>query len=354
MGRGIRYWGKKNLKFLQSVSQLIPFGCEEFVDCCFGSGNFTRQISCEFGDVKKKGYEMDRALFELHKVIAGNDFFEMLRKIPLSVDKETFESYRIMAKDFNDGTNKESESAVNIVKEGSMQAALAELILLYFSMNGTRLFYRNPESYLKHKDERRKERTRKQLLSLQRIFETQVPVDLLDLHFAWRDVELCNEDFRKHFEEIFGNEKCFAFVDPPYLMNKRGLKQNTRAVSAGYDVDWVLEDHLSFVSELIKLKKENRLKAATMICSSFEIDESGKLLEVKDDPYTKLLTEADFRMVIIQIKATSAILTSDNMRKKRKAEVVFVNYKDSSIYGNWDDFSYFDASDVEKEFIIKN
>ena len=117
-------------------------------------------------------------------------------------------------------------------------------------------------------------------------------------------------------------------------------------------MDWVLNDHEEFVEEIIRYHHENKLHAKLMICSNFEVDDNGLIIGVDDDPYIRLMKDAGFRLVIVQEKFSSEIKTREGGHKKKKVEVVFINYQYDNIVGSWDNFRYFDAEDLNSTLRI--
>jgi len=87
-----------------------------------------------------------------------------------------------------------------------------------------------------------------------------------------------------------------------------------------------------------------------MICTNYEIDDmTGNIIVEPDDLYINLLKQ-DFRMVVTERKESSEIIrknsSQDKKKRKIKAEVVYINYK--NIRGSWDNFEYYDYSDIFK------
>lgn len=344
MANGLRYYGKKNEEYLCRVAQMLPLiGLSTYCDCCFGSGNFTRLIPCEMRNINRVAFELDRGLYALHKVIKSNDVIDLTDMIKTVINsKEDYKKYEEIVKKYNS----------KIKEYPEIEVALAELVLIYFSMNNGRTNWRNKDSYKKYENEIKRSQSRLQLQAMTDKFYNRLPGDLYDLHCAWQEVDIINDDFRNHYDELYCNDKAFLFIDPPYLLDKRGRKRDGTAKNAGYDMDWVLNDHEEFVEEIIRYHHENKLHAKLMICSNFEVDDNGLIIGVDDDPYIRLMKDAGFRLVIVQEKFSSEIKTSEGGHKKKKVEVVFINYQHDNIVGSWDNFRYFDAEDLNSTLRI--
>lgn len=333
MADGLKYFGKKSEVYLSKAMQLLPAdGVGEIYDCCFGSGNFTRHISNEICGIRRIGYEIDRSLFALHSILKDGRLDEIVGKMnSVEIDKNYFKACAELVRQYNKGS----------VEYDEVEVAFAELVLIYFSVNSGRCQWRNLDSFQKHKFESLEwNDARVQLQEMARKFYTRLPLDLADLNRAWQKVEIINDDFRGHFDELFADDGKFLFIDPPYLLDKRGRKREGKAIKAGYDFDWELKNHEELVQNIIRYHHAGRLRARVMLCSNFAIDDESKLIGVETDTYTRLIREADFRMVVVQQRFTSKIIRNTGEHKKRKVEVVYINYKD--IVGNWDNFCFYD------------
>ncbi len=335
MHNGLRYYGRKGGEYLSRVEQILPEeGVNVMADCCFGSGNFTLNISCEMNNVKQIGFELDRSLYTLHSVIKSSQVFELTDRIKdVLRDEKYYRNCETLVRNYNERI--ESYSDIDI--------ALAELVMIYFSINNGRTQRRNPYSYKKYTmGSSKRNDSRVQIQQMESRFYYRVPADIYDIHVAWQEVEIYNDDFRNHYEELFTDEGTFLFIDPPYLLDKRGRKRESKAIKAGYDMDWELKDHEDFVGKLMEYSRGGSLRAKVMICSNFEIDDEDRLIGLEDDPYTVLIKEAGFRMVVVQKRYTSEVKKQSGGHKKRKVEVVYINY--DNIIGSWENFQYFDRT----------
>lgn len=174
-----------------------------------------------------------------------------------------------------------------------------------------------------------------------------MPIELIEKNYKWKKIQLFNDDCMNHIEKWGANEN-FIFIDPPYLPNKRGLKERNdkKPVNRGYLEDMSADDHNILIDKIIKTSNAG---AKCMICSNFEIDDRGNLIGVADDPYTKLLQHG-FRMVVVKKCYSTAIITEKNIKspvkqkKKPKVEVVYINYR--NIVGSWGYYKYFDWKDI--------
>lgn len=352
----IKYYGKKSAENLRVTSQILPNKkIDRIIEACFGSGSFTRHVSCEKEDIQRVAYEKERALYTLHSVIKDEQKVRMLQQVIPKIEnskdmylacEEIVKNYNLKKKEYED-----------------VMVALAELVIIYFSMNSARNSWRNNRSYEKKVNPYARNNARIAMDAIEERFHNQLPGILYDLHVNWSKVDIINKDFQEDMETWCQDSNTFAYMDVPYLLDKRGrddekkksskkkVTRERKLMRAGYLEDWTTEMHLGFISKIIALKDSGKLKASLMICSNFEVDDEGYLIGVADDPYTELM-KIGFRMVVTERKYTSAISEDKEdgivKAKKCKVEVVYINYYTNyeDIVGNWENFEFFEYDDV--------
>ena len=336
-----RYYGGKSEKYVESILPLLPDdGIYRFVDCFFGMGNATRQIPCKMTNTQVVAYEKERGLCALHEVIKDDVLLEeLISKIKnVKNTKEYFQHSMDIVKAYN--SREKDFSKVDV--------ALAELVAIRFSRNSARNSYRNPRSYEgRGYDAITMAKKRRVLDSISEKFYNQMPIELIEKNYKWKKIQLFNDDCMNHIEKWGANEN-FIFIDPPYLPNKRGLKERSdkKPVNRGYMEDMSADEHNILIDKIIKISNSG---AKCMICSNFEIDVEGNPIGIADDPYTRLLQHG-FRMVVVKKCYSTAIITEKNIKspvkqkKKPKVEVVYINYR--NIVGSWGYYKYFDWKDI--------
>ena len=327
------YFGGKEEKNLAYTALLCPEEqIDTFVDCCFGSGNVTRTIPCEMLGVKKVGIELDRGMFALHSQIK-EDVYALIEKIkPMNNSQDTYLSNKRKLEEYVEGSEKYSR----------IEIAAAELFVLAFSYNSMRSRWRNADFYKKHTSDEERDKAKKTAEAFHNRFYEKIPITLLDLSLAWQELNLINGNFFD-YTHYWDQEGTLCYLDLPYELKKRGIfNQNTKK-NAGYMKDLTQNDHEKFISEVCSRAAAGRLHGWLMICTNYEIDETGKLIIEADDLYTELL-KYGFRMVVTEKKESSEIIRKnsrhDSKKRRKKAEVVFINYL--NIRGSWDNYEWYD------------
>lgn len=314
-GTGMSYFGRKTEANLFNTVNLLPkkpIGV--VVDCCFGSGNFSRLIGTQIGGERVIGYEKEKALYTLHMQIRDNvdDLVEALKRLPQT--GEIYNRCQDIVNATNKGVNQYSDLAV----------AVAENFIIYNSHNNNRLGIRGNESFKKYQNYEERFHSKSEVDRIIRGFYTKNLVNLYGMSQVWQDIELINKDFRKDLACYLGKENCFLYIDPPYLWNKRGkgkcCAQKVEKNKSEYLEDWCDDDHQKLID---RLKHEK--VTPIMICSNFELDENERVVGLQEDPYTELLRHG-WSMYITETKHSSRILSEEGQIRKKKAEVVYVNY----------------------------
>ncbi len=321
----IAYWGRKSKEYMQEILKLYPMEeVDTVVDACMGSGSFSENVSCQLTNVKCIGIELDRGIYILHKVIK-EQYEELLDKmITCNYNEEFYFECRRKTREFNHGKGEYSE----------VEIALAELVILFFSYNGMRgNTPRRFDSYKKHQGAEKKKNEMK-LKNVYDRFFMRAPGNIVSIHSKWQRLHLIYGSFMD-YKEFWENPKAWIFIDPPYELSKRGIEEHRikDGVYLGYDCDMCLEEHDKFINALYHYYRENRLQAKMMICTNYELDESGKMHIPANDRYSKLLDIGFVRMTI-QNKACSNTYYSTEekgegtkKRRHRKIEVVYINYR---------------------------
>ena len=334
--RRLPYYGGKDEENLSPTVQLCPEEqIDTFVDCCFGSGNVTRTIPCEMLGVKKVGIELDRGVFALHSQIK-EDVYALIAQIKTMRNSEEL---------YLDNKRKLEEYVEGSEEYSRLEIAATELMVLAFSINSMRAQWRNKDFYKKHTLEEKRDRAKKTAEAFDNRFYEKIPIILLDLSEAWKELKLINGSFFD-YTHYWEQEGTVCYLDLPYELKKRGIKQN-RKKGAGYMKDMTQDEHEKFISEVCRRVKGGNLRGKLMICTNYEIDDTGKLVIEPDDLYSELL-KYGFRMVVTQRKESSEIIRKnsrhDSKRRRKKAEVLFVNYE--NIRGSWDNFEWYDYQKV--------
>lgn len=334
----IPYYGSKNEKNLQTTMQILPgMPIKRFVDCCMGSGNVTRTLACEMDGIERIGIELDRGMFALHSQIR-DDAHSLIKRIDtINNTEKDYIHYKSIVEEYLEGKTDYEQ----------LEIATAELMILTFSFNAMRGTWRNIESYQKHKNEEKRKRALTTVNTLNNRFYEKNPIALLELNECWQKVMLINDSFMNH-DHYWEEEGTFCYLDLPYELEKRGIKEQNRKKDAGYMKDMLQKDHESFISVVCRKAQEDRLKAFMMICTNYELDEITNALIIKtDDLYVNLLRYG-FRLVVTERRETSEIIRNnsevDKKKRRKKAEVVYINYTD--IVGCWDNYEYYDYSDI--------
>lgn len=333
------YFGGKPDGNIDITYGLLPEGnVEKFIDMCTGSGNVTRNISCEMQNIERVAIEKDPTIFEMHACIKHNPYLliEEIRK--LKNDEETFNRMKKIV----DACLKGEE--INEVK-----VAAATIFTICFSYNNMRSRYRHAKYGHLDFDNELRQKEESCMRAFESVFYEKLPMIIADLHEAWQGVQILNDDFMKHLY-FLEEEGTVCYLDPPYELHKRGIPKGQKRKNAGYLVDMEQQAHERMVEEIIRLHKENKLKASVMICTNYPVDSDENLIIEPDDLYATLL-QYGFRMVVVEVKGSSEVIrkqtidtTEPKKQKKRKAEVLYINYRD--ICGNWDDFQFLDEKDV--------
>ena len=322
------YWGRKSKEYMNEILNLFPnTTIRVVVDACIGGGAFSENISCQMDNVERIAFELDKGVYILHKMI-----------------KEQWEALveMIIHFQFSEKIYRESRKIIDEVNLGSEQyaeldVAMAELVLLYFSHNSMRgNTPRRLDSYEKYKDKVEKAKRKHALEAMVNRFYLKAPGYIVGLHEKWQRLELLQDDFMNHMD-LWENPEAWIFIDPPYELSKRGIDESSIGNNKrkfGYDVDMSLQQHEQFISELAYKYENNRLIANIMICTSYEIDDKGKLIIPGNDRYRQLL-KYGFRLVEIKRRTASNYHEStENVDKgkakkerRKKMEVVYINYE---------------------------
>ena len=334
------YFGGKTDDNIDITYSLLPQKeFDKFVDMNLGSGNVTRNIACEMGNIERLAIEKDITIFTMHTCIRNNpiQLIEAIRK--LKNDAETF--------------NRMKKIVDDCIKNGEVideiEVAAATIYTICFSYNNMRSQYRHAKYKHLDFDNVLRQKEESCMRAFETVFYEKMPMVIMDLSEAWQGVQILNDDFMKHLY-FLEEEGTVCYLDPPYELHKRGIPKGQKRKNAGYLVDMEQQAHERMVEEIIRLHKENKLKASVMICTNYSVDSDENLIIEPDDLYATLL-QYGFRMVVVEIKGSSEVIrkqtidtTEPKKQKKRKAEVIYINYRD--ICGNWDDFQFLDEKDV--------
>lgn len=323
--KGYTYYGKKSGRYLECLFQILPEeDLTHIVECCMGSGTFIANYG--FEGAKRTAIELDKGVYQLNKCIR-DEYSELL---------EYLEEMEYSEKEF--------DRALEIINDDKVQyedlvTARAVYTSLVMSYNSMRTSYRKLDTL---SDNAEKPRTSRQMI---RRIQRNTINSIICLNKAWQGVEMINDSFFNHSNFWCEGKHTLCFADVPYQKCKRGMNDKTK--NAGYRQDWnedIQDEFLEFVIQMNECKDK---ASNIIICANIEVDENGNLVNLKNDKYNKVLLKKGFRLVVILTKASSEIRSSKTCtgrKKKRKAEVVYINYK--NIIGNWNNYEYYDYEDI--------
>lgn len=316
--KGFSYFGKKTPSYLGKLSQLLPMAVLKIiVETCMGSGTFS--ANCAYKDTERVAIEYDKGMYVLNKCIQENVYELIDRLLDKEYSEETFDNAIKVLDEFDKGADYDE-----------IEVAVAAYISIIESFNSMRDCFRNfkdQEGYDKFVD-----RLRRNIIT-----------DLIPLQSAWNDLEIINGSLFEHSVYWLKENSGLVFADPPYPQDGRGI--DSEKEHAGYRHDWKMEQQLQFLNFVIDMNNKKEV-SNIIICSIMNIDNNGNLMNLEENMYCKMLLSHGFRMVVVEKKFTSEIKNenSKSRKKRMKAEVVFINYH--NILGNWNDFEYYDYSDV--------
>lgn len=351
----MKYFGRKNQQYLDSLIDLIPAdNCALVVDACMGSGAFTKGISVGMtgNGTKAMAFELDRSMYTLH-IMAVQHPYELIDAIKQkSYSKATY----IASKNRID--NVLSHRSTDITLKEQLQTAVAAYCSLYLSFNAMRASYRSLTTYKKETDPIKKEAKKQAQLKTSFNFHEGIAEEILNEAESLANVDIRNESFMDA-PELFECPDNLIYLDVPYPLDQRDSSESNENTDArkttkknrqdklaadgkaGYLKDWTNKDHDKFLNLVHKAVATGH-PAKMIICANFTVDEDGNLKNLAGNTYNKYLLPLGFRLVVVT--NTTASVSSKNNAKVPKVEVVWINYK--NIVGSWDDLTYFDYKDV--------
>lgn len=316
--KGFSYFGKKPPSYLEKLSQLFPMVIIKFIiEVCMGSGTFS--ANCAYKGTERVAIEYDKGMYVLNKCIQENVYEIIDRLLDKEYSEETFDNAIKVLDEFDKGTDYDE-----------IEVAVAAYISIIESFNSMR------DCFRKFKDQERYDKFVDRL-------RRNIITDLIPLQSAWNGLEIINGSLFEYPEHWLKGVNGLVFADPPYPQEDRGV--DTEKNSAGYRQDWKMDTQLQFLNFVVDMNKQEEV-SNIIICSIADLDDNGKLINLHEKPYCKMLLANGFRMVVVEKKYTSEIKNenSKSKKKKMKAEVVFINY--DNIMGNWNDFEYYDYEDI--------
>lgn len=335
--KGLKYWGSKGGKYIESIFPLLPGGVNHMVEACMGSGVISANLAFS-GLRQQTAFELDKGLYTLHKMIQNHPYelLDLISKIPYC--RSFYNSSMEKLKSYN---------AAEVSNYSDLEIAQAEFSVLMMSFNAMRTAFRRLDGYTKYTDESMRRKSKDALERMKDNLYRDASEIVLGCNNAWRGLKILNEDFMDHPEVFVEGRDTLCFVDTPYMLSKRGIEG--RKSNTGYMIDWDDAEqrrYLNFIEEVQKQTNPSKI----IICSNFQINEQGEIdiKELRDDLYNQYLLPLGFRLVVVQRKSSSEIKNwQSTSPKKTKAEVVYINYTD--ILGNWHDCKYYDYEDVYGE-----
>lgn len=337
--RSFPYWGSKWGDYLKILFSLLPRLCpKHIVEATAGSAAFSANISSGFGDIKKTAIELDFGVYNL---------IQQIRTHPYEVCEKIQEME--YSKEFFDKAKKILECMENQEPVEALKLSQAEYAVLALSFNNQRINYRSLESYKKYAGEKRLIKKANLERLVQNIYRN-APDIICGCSCAWQDLNVIYGNCMDSPEYWMEGKDTIVFADVPYGFEKRGVKEGQK--DTGYDVDWDNEKQVEFLEFVTQPLPAGKIRSSIIICSNFERCENGELIarneagqqiDMSEDLYNRILLKAGYRLVVVEKKRSSAIIP-EGEKRKQKAEVVYINYRD--IMGKWDDFEYYDYEDI--------
>lgn len=334
----VPYYGNKGSEgYYRGVMPLLPdTEIRGFVDSFMGGGSVTVNLGAELGKIPKIAMDADKSIIALHRTIQNNPdgLIESVEKLEYS--QENFDLLWKKIEEYCNGTAYDE-----------LEIAIAVYATLFMARNNmhTKSFRKLEPSVKYKKDAGVYNKKKRQLDALGRKLHERLGYIVSTMHHALADVHLVHDSILGNIH-LWEREGWLWINDPPYLYSKRGIKD--KRTNAGYLKDWQDEIHFKFINEIVEVQESGKLNANIWICSNFELNEEDEisLEELKADPYVKALLPLGWRVVIVEKKYSSSIITDKlkTKKKKKKAEVIFLNYR--NIVGDWEDYIYYDYEDV--------
>ena len=334
-----KLFGNKGGMYIPHIRMLFPkSNFSTITDIFMGSGVVSANFN--YSGVSRNAIEYDRGTYVLNKCIQENSA-KMIQVINSIEPTLEFFNSSLEMLDFVDSLS------VDTFKKGKgfdrFEVARAKYATLVLSRDSKGENFCLGGISDNHKDPMVRMKKQYQLEKRIQNIYLKAPKRIYDCYEGWKGLNIIYGSFFDNLDFLYHKEN-FCFLDPPYLFSKRGIYDN-RKKGTGYRTDFTDEEHeimLNYIADRIKSGKE---VGKLMLCSNFEIDENGNLLDLQNDLYNRILLPCGFRMVVVN--GTHSSQENKNGKKKRKVEVVYINYDDIS--DDWFNYIYFDEQDIYKD-----
>ncbi len=336
---GYTYFGGKRGEYIPRISMLFPESrFKVMLDGFMGSGVVSANFN--YSGVSRNAIEYNRGTYTLNKCIQDNPakMIQVINSIEPTL--EFFNS----SKEFLGYIDSLSDDTF---KKGKgfdrFEVARAKYTLLTLSRDSKGETFKRQVVSDKYTDPIERIRLQYALDKRTENIYLKAPKIIYDCYEGWKGLNIINGSCFNNLDFLCHKEN-FCFLDPPYLFSKRGIYDG-RKTNTGYTTDVRDKEHIEFLHDLAEIIKSGKEVGKIMLCSNFEIDDNGNLLDLYDDYYNQILLPCGFRMVVV--KGTHSTQEDKNGKKKPKVEVVYINYADIRDY--WHNYKYFDYKDIYKD-----
>lgn len=330
------YGNKSSNEYAKGVTPLLPQKIVGAVSCFMGGSGEISSIIHGLGHVRKIGMDSDKSVIAFHRAAKyrPNELMSSLSQLVYS--KDYYEKCLNLVDEYRSGKVYDDVTVATAVYGVACMSRNNMRIKSYRSLEPNPKYIKGSAIY---------EKKRKELQALGNKMKDMIPYVVSDLNYVLKDVELINGSVFD-YSHLWEKQDYLIICDVPYLYEKRGIKDTRK--SAGYLDDWQDTDHARFIETIVKKQRVGLLRANMWICSNFELNEDGEipLEDIRNDPYAKALLPLGWRVVVVQKKYSTNIISERTFEKKKKpkVEVLFINYRD--IVGSWNDYTYYDYEDV--------
>lgn len=329
------YGGKYSDDFMRGTLPLMPTRLVGVVDCFMGGGGISANLFDGLGDIQKIGIEKDPSMMAFHKAVKNHPMGLMKQLEKIEYTRDFYDKCMDIIQRYRNG------EAIDELK-----VATATYATVFMNRNGMRCksfrsltpnskYLSEPEKYIKKQRE---------LDAIKWKLYDRIPFIVHDMNLVLKDMALITDSAMNH-TDLWERKDWLCVCDVPYLFSKRGIADKRK--TAGYLDEWQDEDHQRFIDAIVEKQKKGAFHCKMWICSNFEIVQGTiPREELKKDPYVRALLPLGWRMVVVQKKFSSSIISDKLLERKKKikVEVIFMNYTD--IVGSWEDYCYYTYNSV--------
>lgn len=333
---GYTYFGGKRGRYIDFIRMLFPDSwfkvmCEGFMGSGVVSANFS------LSEVDRYAIELNRGVYTLNKCIQDNpeEVIQAINSIEPTI--EFFNYCKNLLKTLDGLSDDNFKKGMGFDR---FEIARAKYATLTLSRNSRGVDFKKQEVSEKITYPLDRMRLQHALdMRTNNIF-LKAPKIIYDCHEGWRNLNIIYGSFFDNLDFLFHKDN-FCFIDPPYLFSKRGI-MDKRTDNTGYDTDLRDDCHVAFLYDLAERIKAGKEVSKIMLCSNFELDDDNNLKGLQEDLYNQILLPCGFRLVEVMNKPSTEV--SKDGKKKRKVEVVYINYHNISDY--WHNHKYYDYEDI--------